>query len=305
MSDPGASRTALAAALMRAVHTRRDRPRLLDDPWGDVLVPSEEKAAMHARIMAGAEPAARARLAALGSDQAVLDVVLRRHPTYAGVILRSRYAEDALAAAVARGVRQYVLLGAGFDSFSLRQPPFARELTIFEADQLASQAMKRRRLAECGVAVPGNVRFVPANLGVEPLAAALGRGGFSASVPAFVSWLGVTIYLTREANDATLAGIAAATAPGSEVVFTYTDQRVLERGSEGLARLRAARAAQGEPWVSGFDPTTLAADLRRLGLELVEDMDAAEMTTRYCATRQDGLAPDGASHIARARVARS
>lgn len=301
MSDANASRTALAAALMRAVHTRRDQPRLIDDPWGDVLVSAEEKATMCARIMARAEPAARARLAALGSDQAVLDIVLRRHPSYAGVVVRSRCAEDALADAVARGVRQYVLLGAGFDSFIVRQPPFARALTIFEVDHPVSQAMKRRRLAECAVVVPDNVRFIAADLSVEPLADALARGGFSAAVPAFFSWLGVTIYLTRAANDATLAGIAAAAAPGSELLFTYLDQRVF--GSPHFEQMRVERAAQGEPWISGFDPATLADDLDGLGLELVEDLDAAALTARYCTGRRDGLAPDGASRIARARVA--
>jgi O-methyltransferase involved in polyketide biosynthesis len=117
MHEGGASRTALSAALMRAVHTRLDRPRLIDDPWGDRLVSAEEKAALSQRILESAGPEARARLEALASPQAVIDAALRAHGTYGGVILRSRYAEDALEAAVAKGVRQYVLLGAGFDSF--------------------------------------------------------------------------------------------------------------------------------------------------------------------------------------------
>jgi methyltransferase (TIGR00027 family) len=301
MTD-GASRTALGTALMRAAHTRLDRPRLLDDPWGDVLVGADEKAAIHARILAAADAGTRARLAALGSAETVIDVVLRRHPTYPGVILRSRCAEDALADAVARGVGQYVLLGAGFDSFILRQPDFARRLTIFEVDQPATQAMKRRRLAECGIAVPENVRFVAADLAAEPLAAALARGGFAADVPAFFSWLGVTAYLTRAANEATLAAIAAAAAPGSEVVFTYVDARVFDAGSALFDRMRADRAAEGEPWLSGFDPTTLAADLRALGLELVEDLDGAALAARWCAGRTDGVVPGGAGRVARARV---
>ena len=301
-SDAGASRTALAAALMRAIHTRRERPPLLDDPWGDLLVPPEEKSALHRRIVGNAEPAVQARLAALGSADAVLDVALRRHPSYPGVILRSRRAEDALADAVARGVRQYVVLGAGFDSFIVRQPEFARGLTVFEVDQPSSQAMKRRRLTECGVDVPANVCFVAADLSAEPLADALARSGFSPTVPAFFSWLGVTVYLARAANEAALAGVAAAAAPGSEIVFTYLDQRVLGAGSEVFERMRVARAADGEPWLSGFDPATLAADLCALGLELVEDLDAAALTARYCAGRTDGLAADGAGHVALARV---
>jgi methyltransferase (TIGR00027 family) len=301
--DHVASQTALATALMRAVHTRFDRPQLIDDPWADRLVSDDERAVLCQRILADADPDARARLLALGSDQAVIAAALRRHPTYGGVILRSRYAEDALATAVAQGVRQYVLVGAGFDSFCVRQPRYAHALTIFEIDQPASQALKRRRLAEAGLAVPDNVRFVAADLSREPLATVLADAGFARAVPAFFSWLGVTIYLPREANLATLRAIATASAPGSELVFTYIDQRILDGASPTMERMRARRAQLGEPWVSGFDPTTLATTLANLGLALSEDLVGRELTARYCTGRDDGLSAGLAGHVARARVA--
>ncbi len=303
MPAAGPSRTALTAALMRAVHTRLDRPQLLDDAWGDQLVSAAEKAALCRRALDTADPETRKRLEALGSQQAVIDAVLRAHGTYGGVIIRSRFAEDALAAAVARGVRQYVIVGAGLDSFIVRQPAFARDLEIIEIDHPATQAMKRQRLAECAVPIPPNVRFVPADLSRESLASVLVRGNVSRVVPAFFSWLGVTIYLSRDTNLVTLRGIAASSAPGSEVVFTYIDQRVLEGGrSEKLEKMRARVAAQGEPWLSGFDPTTLANELRDLGLVLVEDLGAAQLRARYCAKRTDGLSPGATGHIARAQV---
>jgi O-methyltransferase involved in polyketide biosynthesis len=147
------------------------------------------------------------------------------------------------------------------------------------------------------------VRFVPADLAAESLASVLARCGFSRIVPAFFSWLGVTIYLTRETNLATLAGIAESSAAASEVVFTYIDQRALEEGgSDTMGRMRAARAAENEPWVSGFNPTTLADDVRALGLELVEDIGSSGLSERYLAERTDGLLLGGAGHIARARV---
>jgi len=302
MAD-GPSRTALSAALMRSIHRRRDPAPLVDDPWGDRLVSDAEKAALHDRIMERVDADTRARLAALPSRQHVLDVVLRRHPTYGGVVLRSRWAEDALAAAVARGARQYVLLGAGFDSFIVRQPAFAERLTIFEIDLPASQAMKRERLAATGAVVPANVRFVAADLGREPLAEVLACAGFDAGVPAFFSWLGVTIYLTREANLATLGGFARASAPDSEIAFTYVDERALEAGrSDVMARLREGPASLGEPWLSGFDPRTLAETLRGVGLDLVEDLDGPALTARYCADRADGLTGGTVGHVAVARV---
>ena len=302
MTEPAPSRTALAAALMRAIHTRVDRPRVIDDSWGDRLVSEAERAALCGRILADASPETRRRLAGLGSDQAVLDRVLRRHATYGGVVLRSRYAEDALEAAVARGVRQYVIVGAGLDSFCVRRPAFARALDVFEVDQPASQALKRRRLAEAGAEIPANVHFVAADLAHESLGAALARAGFSSAVPAFFSWLGVTIYLPRDANLATLRAIATASAPGSELVFTYFDQRVLDARVPAMEAMRAKRAELGEPWISGFDPTTLASDLRDLGLVQLEDLSGDKLTARYCAGRADGLAAGAAGHIVHARI---
>src|SRR5262249_54520755 len=130
------------------------------------------------------------------------------------------------------------------------------------------------------------------------------RSGFSRNVPAFFSWLGVTIYLSREANLATLAGIAQSSAPGSEVVFTYIHQRALEEGSSAtIDRMRARRAAGNEPWVSGVGPATLADDMRALGLQLVEDLGSRQLSARYLRGRTDGLLLGGAGHIARARVA--
>ncbi|MBY0277186.1 class I SAM-dependent methyltransferase [Candidatus Binatia bacterium] len=296
-----ASRTALAAALMRAIHSRLDRPRVIDDPWGDRLVTDDEKAELARRIRDEASPEARARLAALGSDG--VDAVLRRNASYGGVVLRTRWAEDALADAVARGVRQYVLVGAGLDSFCVRQPPYARALDVYEVDHPASQALKRERLAAAEAPLPANVRFVAADLATDDLGTALAGAGFRSDVPAFFSWLGVTVYLTRAANTATLRAIARCAAAGSELAFTYLDQRALDAGAPQLEERRAQRAAQGEPWLSGFDPTTLASDLRALGLTLVEDLDGRALTARYCAARSDGLAASLSGHVARASVA--
>src|SRR6185503_16098498 len=151
------------------------------------LVSDAEKAALARRILDGVEPDVRRRLAALGSAGAVVDATLRAHATYGGVIIRSRYAEDALEAAVGRGVRQYVIIGAGFDSFIVRQPPFARGIQIFEIDHPATQAMKRRRLEERAVEIPANVHLVAADLGRESLSSVLARSPFSGAVPAFFS----------------------------------------------------------------------------------------------------------------------
>src|SRR5271156_1673899 len=138
MERPAASRTALATSLMRAAHTRLDPNPLINDPWGDRLVPESAKRA-------------------LASSDEMLDEALMRSRSYANVITRTRYAEDALQAAVMRGVRQYVLIGAGFDSFSLRLPEFCADLQIFEIDFPATQSFKIGQIDACGIALPDTV----------------------------------------------------------------------------------------------------------------------------------------------------
>ncbi len=279
MNETKASQTALGTSLMRALHTRFDSPKHIDDPWGDRLVLDAERAT-------------------LGSDAR-----FRRSPGYGVVILRTRYTEETLAAAVARGVRQYVILGAGMDSFALRQPAFAQDVNVIEIDHPASQAFKRERLRACGVPVPPRLHFEAADLSCEPLATALARSPYRSAEPAFFSWLGVTVYLTREANLTTLRAIAAGAVAGSELVFTYMDQRDLDAGSESIRDLRSRVAALGEPYISGFDPTQLAEDLRPVGFSLVEDFSGEQLWRKYCTEDEAALRSPAVFHIARARVA--
>ncbi len=271
---------------MRATHTRLDEPILVDDPWGDRLVLADERQAMRAR---------------LGDD---LDTALRTHPAYGAVILRTRYAEDALADAVTRRVSQYVLVGAGMDSFALRRPSFARDLEIFEVDHPATQRLKTDRLKACGIPAPRGVHLVPADLTQIGIDAALEGSTFRSDRPSFFSWLGVTIYLTRTANLATLGAIAGCASPGSELVFDYVDQSLLETEprDDPPGRARAQVAAVGEPWVSGFDPPRLRTELRDRGLELIANLGPDDLHARYCAHRSDGLVPSPGAYIAHARI---
>jgi methyltransferase (TIGR00027 family) len=300
------SQTALLTALMRAVHTRRDPAPLLDDRWGDRLVPDSARALFRARAFERLAPQAQAEVLAHGGAAGmddVLDASLRASAAYPGVIGRSRYTEDFLRAAVTTGIGQYAMIGAGFDSFSVRRPPFAAALEVFEIDHPATQGLKRRRLAECGICLPDTVRFVEADLGREPLAPALARAGFRSGERAYFSWLGVTMYLTRAANLATLRAIAGCGASGSELVFTYYDDRLNSHGGSGFAEMAARVAAIGEPFKSGFDPDQLRADLDSVGLELIEDLDDVAVIARYDAEGVNGLKPHAFSHVVRARIA--
>jgi methyltransferase (TIGR00027 family) len=287
---------------MRALHSRRDPSPLLDDPWGDRLVPQSERDRFCQRILARMD--AEAQAAALRSPGSILDDFFLSNIAYPGVVIRSRYTEDTLREATKRGIRQYVLIGAGFDSFALRRPGFSESLEIFEIDHPATQAFKIERIKDCGISLPPSVHFVSADLATEDLAAALARSSFRKDEPAFFSWLGVTVYLTREANLATLRAVANLGAPGSELVFTYVDQIEFVSGgsrSPGDPNAKAA-AMMGEPYLSGFDPKQIANDLMHVGLELIEDLDGPKMSERYGRTGANALKPSVNMHIVRARV---
>ena len=278
-----ASRTALATSLMRAVHSRTALAPLIDDAWGDRLVPEGTHAPGAAR-----------------------DAALRANAAYADVILRTRYTEDALQSALARGLGQYVMVGAGFDSYACRRPEMARALNIYEIDHPSTQGFKRQRLQACGVAPSGTQHFIAADLALEDVGSALTRSAFQPAQPSFFSWLGVTMYLTREANLASLRAMAACSAAGSELVFTYVDELVFDPAYVATGAFRDLRqnvAAAGEAFLSGFNPASLKAQLRDTGFELLEDLNGDEMVARYDSASVNGLRSDPAAHIVHARVA--
>jgi methyltransferase (TIGR00027 family) len=196
---------------------------------------------------------------------------------------RSRFAEDALARSVSRGVRQAVILGAGLDTFALRNPHAPTGLHVFEVDYPATQNWKRARLRNAGIALPASLTFAPVDFERQSLGDGLIAAGFWPDQPAFFQLLGVVLYLTREANAATLDYIARI--PESEVVFDYNEQM----------------ASIGEPWLSYFNPGELAADLRARGFSEIEDLGLAELGSRYFDLPQDEPDRTAGKHMIRAR----
>ena len=204
------------------------------------------------------------------------------------MVARSRYAEDQLAAAVAKGVRQYVVLGAGLDTFAYRNP-FA-DLRVFEVDHPATQAWKRDQLQAGGIAIPERFAFVAVDFEKQTLNAELVAAGFTISQPAFFSWLGVTPYLSREAFQGTLHFIAAMPT-GSGVAFDFAVERSALGFMERMALDELARrvASAGEPFQLFFDPRMLAEELEGMGFSGVERLSSSEINSRYFANRSDKL----------------
>ena len=271
MSGRKPSRTALATAYLRLAHQWLDaRPLILEDPVVERLLGKNAEE----RIFGATE-----RYQAVGAK------ALRSH-----VVLRSRFAEDCLSAAVKRGVVQYVILGAGFDTFALRQPEWAASLKIFEVDQPGSQAAKRARIAEAGFEVPNNLTFVEIDFEHESLLDALQRHNLSLTLPTFFSWLGVTMYLKKTAIDATLRAITAFPA-GTELVFTFlqTEEHLSDGTSASSSQLAQHVADAGEPFVSCFTPEELETNLRDMGFTGVKFLSPEEAHELYYTSRPSDL----------------
>jgi methyltransferase (TIGR00027 family) len=272
------SRTALMIARQRAAHQVLDHGSILFDPFAMQILGEDEKDVLQ---FANAHP-----LASIG----------RLFTT-----ARSRIAEDALSPAVARGVRQIVSLGAGLDTFALRNPHGAVQTRIYEVDHPATQAWKRQRLAEAQIALPPWLVFVAADFERADTGEQLAAAGFQRNSPAFFTWLGVVPYLSREAVGRALDFMSSI--QNSEVVFDYMEPP--EAFSEELRQLEKARAEQleklGERSAIRFEPAEIAAILRSHGFSGVEDISFQEIRSRFGHAVQ-GLAPGHAGvHVIHAR----
>jgi len=203
---------------------------------------------------------------------------------------RSRFAEDALREAVAAGAHQFVLLGAGFDTFPYRQPPWSNALRIFEVDHPASQAFKKRRLAAMGIVPPTNLTYCPVDFENVSLKTGLHVASFDEAHPAFFSWLGVTQYLTHDAVRGTLEFVRSL-AVGTQIVLEMVlPDSVLPESERQVAKFAAdASAARGEPWLSRFTPEEMGALLAELGYRSWFHLTPVEAQARYFQDRRDGL----------------
>jgi methyltransferase (TIGR00027 family) len=284
VEDGQPSRTALGTAAARAAHLIVDRdPRIFDDTLALALLGdlAEDLVGLHGD----------------GEDAESL-ACLR-----VTMIARSRYTEDRLVEAVRRGIGQCVVLGAGLDSFAFRSPLVGR-LRVFEVDHPATQAWKRERLATAGIAVPSAVTFVPVDFRVDSLSERLVDMGFDRSQPAFVSWLGVTQYLTGEAIGATL-DVIGGFAPGSELVISYlVPAEMRDASGQALADFYVPLAAAfGEPWLTFFTPSGMREVLAAHGLVVTEDVGHREQVDPSLWERSDGLRPHELGRLTLAVVA--
>jgi len=222
----------------------------------------------------------------------------------ASIVGRARFIEDLVIEQVGRGVDQYVILGAGLDTFAERRRDVGQRLRIFEVDQPGTQAWKRRRLIETGVGVPESLRLVPIDF--ESGASwwdGLIAAGFDAGRPAVVASTGVTMYLTKEATAATLRQLAAL-APGSTLAMTFLlpSELLDEEDRPGLEMSTRGAQASGTPFISFFAPDEIVALAHEAGFPEVEHISSKSLAERYFADRADGLRPSTGEDIVLART---
>lgn len=280
MREGAGSLTAERVAARRAVHQLLDAPLVFSDPLAlRILKP---------------EVAERIREDPKHLDTSPVSRYLR-----AFLVVRSRIAEEEVAAAVERGVTQYVVVGAGYDTFAYRNP--FPQLRVFEVDHPSTQREKRLRLEASQIDVPPSTTYIAADLSVVSLDEALALGSFDPSSPAVFSWLGVVPYLELPAIEATLASVARYS---SSIVFDYgVSAGALNFAERFVVRRMAKRvAAAGEPWKTFFVPEEMTALLRRTGFRSHVDWGSEEINARYFADRDDGLRVGRGGRIVKATV---
>ena len=270
MQDARPSLTAMRVAIRRAAHQLLDRPRVLDDPLAIPIIGRD------AALKVSAAPRAH---------QGRVSRSIR-----AFMAARSRLAEDELARAISRGTVQYVVLGAGLDTFAYRSPYPESVLRVFEVDHPATQAWKREKLAAAAIPIPSSVTLAPVDFERQTLADGLALARFDRHQPTFFSWLGVTMYLT-EAAIASTFGFIALTPPGGGVVFDYAVPRSSLGWMGRLAHDAMSRrvAAAGEPFRTFFNSRELRVRLGHIGFRSIEDLGPDELNARYFTDRADGL----------------
>jgi methyltransferase (TIGR00027 family) len=269
-SSPEPDGTSVTVALWRALHVQVDAPpHVFEDEVGLQL--------------AAPEDGWRSRP----------DMSSFTRPFRASIVARARFVEDHVAEQAARGIGQYVILGAGLDTFVQRRPELASRLLVFEVDRPGPQAWKRRRLVELGFGIPPGLRLVPVDFEAgEAWWERLTASGFDAGRPAVVASTGVTMYLTRDAILATLRQVATL-ARGSTLVVSFL--LPIEMADPwmrpGYERAMQGAAAKGTPFISFFSPTEMLGLAREAGFRELRHVSAAELGQRYFTGRTDGLRP--------------
>ena len=285
--------TAEATAAMRAVHLLYHQPVVFNDPYALQLTSPALRRVCQNRFF-------RWLLKRKSISESL-------RPITAQVVSRAKYAEEKLEQAVSKGLSQYVIISAGFDSFCLRRPDFSAELQIYEIDHPVTQQIKQKRLLEIIDYSPEGVNFLAVNLEKRSITDALSDSSFKKDERAFFSWLGTVPYLSEDAVFNVLHDLASFAARGSEIVFDYSIPAYMWALEERQALVRILRIIErwGEPIKSFFKPNIFPDDVSRLGYHIIENISPAELNKKYFLDRSDDLVTHSAAYNIHAEITKN
>ncbi len=291
MELKGVSLTALGAAFIRAYHSLYDNVRIFDDALAYSLLTEEERSTIAQHWITRLQAVDPHGAASCPDEAGAVARALQVWSAAPTVLSRARYTEDAFSRAFAQGTRQYVILGAGMDTFAFRRRDMLEKLQVFEVDHPATQIFKLRRINELGWRIPSRLHFVPLDFANGDLDKILAHRPYDPCALTFFSWLGVTYYLSRNSIFSSLRTIAKISPPGSAIAFDYFDPVNMNCTGKAADRLRGildSLEKLGEPVKAGLDPSTLASDLESVGLRLEEHLTPSDIQRRYFTGRSDG-----------------
>ena len=288
MEQHKASMTAVVSAFARAFHARNDSPLIFNDHLAFDLIGEEQYNQVSINMLNGYPFFSADEAIQLQTDEEKLKWVVNTQlaPT---PLARARYCEDMLLNALQLGCQQYVILGAGLDTFAYRYPEYARKLSIYELDHPATQAYKKERLEHLSIDLPENLNLVPIDFTSQSISSELLNHGFDSTKLSFFSWLGVTYYLDKETIEQTLQEIASISAQGCSILFDFPNEQLFSTPVKRVQSMVGMAQATGEPMKSCFSYHELESLLEKCGFLVYEHLPTTEIQSRYFQNRDDYL----------------
>ena len=277
------SKTALGVTFMRALANRSSKINIFNDPYAEEFLPYLMRRPIKRK-----------------SFIKRAEWFLRRNRIGHSVLIRARYAEDKLQECINNGVNQYIILGAGWDSFAFRKPELLNDMHVFELDFPSTQKRKKNKLEKLGLTLHKNVHLIPIDFETTSISEALSNSDFDPNLPTFVTWQGVTYYLTMDAIEHVFDDLGDFCQADLDIVLDYIDDRFFHewKNSRRTRRIHRAVSFIGEPFKSGFNPKTLANWLEKRNFNLVDDLNMKHQNKYIEDDKLNNYKSTGGMHVA-------
>lgn len=300
MASRNPSGTAFMMAFLRGFHSVYDNTKIFNDPLAYDLIPEEVRKAFKQHLIESAAEMAPELAKECTDAETSLRLAVR---TMAGPVLaRARFVEEQLEEAIQKGISQYIILGAGLDTFAYRRLDLADRLQVFELDLPYTQEIKRQLLGRLNLEKPDFLHYIAVDFTKDNLASVLSESKYDSRQVSFFSWMGVAHYLPLESVLSTLKAIRSLSSSGSEIVFDYYDKSAFdpEKGSNRIKYIMKTTKTIRENIITGFEPSKLSMELALPGLRLLHNLGPEEIQQKYFKECNEGYAASEHVHLAHA-----